>query len=42
MNSELSHKILYKLDIFGELRSINNFRNHGLSVNDSTFDNELE
>ena len=42
MHSELSHKIISKLDIFGYLFSINNLRFHGISVNDTNFDRELD
>ena len=42
MCSELSHKGISKLDIFGDLCSINSIRCHGISVNDTNFDNELE
>ena len=42
MRSSLYHTRPSKLDIFGELRSINNFGCYGLSVNDAIFDNKLE
>ena len=42
MRSELYHTRLSKIDIFGNLRSINNIQAHDISVNDATFDNELE
>ena len=37
IHSELSHTRLSKLDIFGELRSIHNLQDRGLSVNNATF-----
>ena len=42
MRSELSHTRLSKLDLFCDLRFIKNIRDPGLSVNDATFDHELE
>ena len=42
MRSALSHTRNYKLHIFGDLRSINNLQDNGLSVTDKNFDNELE
>ena len=42
MSSALSQTKCFKLDIFGDLRSINNLRCHGLLVNDAIFDNDLE
>ena len=42
MRSALSHTRLSKLDLFGDLRTINNILAQGLSVNDDTFDNDLE
>ena len=42
MSSVFSHTRLSKIDIFGDLRYINNIRYHGLSVNYYNFDNELE
>ena len=41
MHSALSHTILYRLDIFGDLRSMNNIQDHGLSVKDATFDHKF-
>ena len=41
MSLELTHKIISKIDIFGDLHSINILSVHGLSVNDANFDNEL-
>ena len=42
MSSALYHTRLSKIDLFGDFHSINNIRSRGLSVNDATFDNELE
>ena len=42
MSSALSHTRLFNVDIFGELRSINNIQDHGLSVNDFNFVNDVE
>ena len=42
MRSALSHTKCFKLDIFGDLCSMNNLRCHGILVNYAIFDNELE
>ena len=39
MHSALSHTIISKFDIFGDLCSINNLQAHGISVSDATLDN---
>ena len=42
MRSAISHTKCFKLDIVGDLRSINNLWCHGLLMNDAIFNNELE
>ena len=42
MCSALSYTRPFKFDIFGDLRSISNLQDYGISVNDATFENELE
>ena len=42
MRLSLFHTLTSELYIFGDLCFINNLLYHGLSVNDATFDNELE
>ena len=42
IRSSLCRIRLSNIDIFGEIISINNLQSHGLSVNNDTFDNELE